>query len=188
MVYFRHYCRGDVIEVEYIKIGYLTYVEGNRKFSSILDLIFMIITLLLFLDKLNNTVSLIIFVIWFIVTDIVRQRYSKYETYISRWLYVSKIEINNNKWELHKGDKDPYPSVPHMHSKILPLKMDIYTGEIFNSNTGKLISIVKKKELKKLWSDKKFVEVVMEARTVFLNNNPKFILPKYDHLIDDLKN
>ena len=127
---------------------------------------------------------LILFVIWFIITDIFRQRYSIYGTYISRWFYTSKIEINNNKWVIHKNDVDPFPSVPHMHSKDLPLKLNIYNGEIFDVNTKKIVDIVREKDLKKLWSDTKFVRLVEEARKNLKDQNPNYKLVSYDHLIN----
>ena len=46
-----------------------------------------------------------------------------------------------------------------MHSKDLPLKLNIYSGEIDDVNTKKIVDVVRQKDLKKLWSDKKFIKM-----------------------------
>ena len=71
-----------------------------------------------------------------------------------------------------------------MHSKDLPLKLNIYNGEIFDVNTKKIVDIVREKDLKKLWSDTKFVRLVEEARKNFKDQNPNYKLESYDHLIN----
>lgn len=38
------------------------------------------------------------------------------------------------------SDSDPYnPSGPHLHSVGGPYKMDVYTGQIYNTQTKKII-------------------------------------------------
>ena len=65
-----------------------------------------------------------------------------------------------------------------MHSKNYPLKLNIYTGEIYDKRTKKFITTANKKELKKLWEDEKFKQAVMDARRVYLGEHPKIKLPK----------
>ena len=122
--------------------------------------------------------SLLIFIVWFIFTDILRVRRTIYGTYISRWFYTSKININNFKWQIHIADKDPFPSVPHMHATDVPLKLNIYTGEIYDAKTKLYITTASRKDLKKLWADEKFVTTVKNARKIYLQNNPKYKLEK----------
>ena len=76
---------------------------------------------------------------------------------------------------MHKTDKDPFPSVPHMHATSVPLKLNIYTGEIYDSTNHKLVSIAKKKELKKLWLDEKFKSAVQDARETYRADNPNYV-------------
>lgn len=185
IIYLRHYHKGQKIIVEHENKHFSsTRIIEGKKFFYPLDGLTYLFVVIYIIDKLSFMQYLILFVIWFIITDIFRQRYSIYGTYISRWFYTSKIEINNNKWFIHKNDVDPFPSVPHMHSKDLPLKLNIYNGEIFDVNTKKIVYIVREKDLKKLWSDTKFVRLVEEARKNFKDQNPNYKLDRYDHLIN----
>lgn len=70
-----------------------------------------------------------------------------------------------------------------MHSKNYPLKLNIYTGEIYDTRTKKFITTANKKELKKLWEDEKFKQAVIEARRVYLENIQKLNYLKFQHLI-----
>ena len=185
IIYLRHYHKGQKIIVERENRHWFStrIIEGKKSFY-LLDGFTLLFVTIYIIDKLSFIQYLILFVIWFIVTDIFRQRYSIYGTYISRWFYTSKIEINNGKWIIHKNDVDPFPSVPHMHSKDLPLKLNIYSGEIYDVNTKKIVDVVRQKDLKKLWSDKKFIKIVEETRKCYKENNPKYKLESYDHLIN----
>lgn len=177
IIYLRHHHLGSDVEEEKVSETVTATKSIKRKFSYWLDIpTFTVGTL--FLGNVTNFYwSTLIFVIWFIVTDILRVRYTIYGNYISRWFYKSKININNKKWELHIADKDPFPSIPHMHALNAPLKMNIYTGEIYDSRNKRLIEVANKKALKKLWSDTKFVEAVKSARQIYKDNNPKYKLP-----------
>ena len=177
IIYLRHHHLGSEVEVEEAPHGYFTK-STNRKFLYWLDIPTYVIAFLFILDITSFFLSLLIFILWFILTDFLRVRYTIYGTYISRWFYTSKININNSKWELHNADKDPFPSIPHMHSKNYPLKLNIYTGEIYDTRTKKFITTANKKELKKLWEDEKFKQAVIEARRVYLGEHPKVKLPK----------
>lgn len=185
IIYLRHYHKGQkiIVERENKHFSSTRIIEGKKSFYPLGWFTYLFVAIYI-IDKLSFMQYLILFVIWFIITDIFRQRYSIYGTYISRWFYTSKIEINNNKWVIHKNDVDPFPSVPHMHSKDLPLKLNIYNGEIFDVNTKKIVNIVREKDLKKLWSDTKFVRLVEEARKNFKDQNPNYKLDSYDHLIN----
>lgn len=69
-------------------------------------------------------------------------------------------------WIIHEKDEDiNEPSCPHCHAIEKNWKLNIYTGEIYDVQsrqyTGEKVS---KAELKKLWKQKKFVEIVLRER------------------------
>lgn len=178
IIYLRHHHLGSDVEEEKVSETVTTTKSVNRKFSYWLDIPTFTVGALFLGNVTNFYWSTLIFIIWFIVTDILRVRYTIYGSYISRWFYKSKININNNKWELHIADVDPFPSIPHMHALNAPLKLNVYTGEIYDSRNKKLIEVANKKELKKLWKDEKFRQAVMEGRRIYLREHPKVKLPE----------
>ena len=183
VIYYRHYHIGEELDVVYKKHYTIVKRLNKAKHFYLLDIPTFLMIFLFLNNREKFIINLVLFIIWFVISDIFRQRYSLYGTYISRWFYTSKIEINNTKWVIHKNDNDPFPSVPHMHSIEYPLKLNIYTGEIININSKKIVCIANKKELKKLWKDKKFIEIVKHARKNYILNNPKSLLPDYRHFI-----
>jgi hypothetical protein len=176
IIYLRHHHLGSEVEIEKAPHGYFSKSVKRHPFYW-LDILTYPITMLFLTNTFNFYWSALVFIIWFIITDILRVRYSVYNTYISRWFYTSKININNKKWELYKADKDPFPSIPHMHALNAPMKLNIYTGEIYDTRNKILISVASKKDLKKLWSDKNFISAVENARQVYKECNPKRKLP-----------
>lgn len=80
------------------------------------------------------------------------------------FLYRPECKIFNHKFEIHKTDVDIWPSYPHMHSIEDDLVLNIYTGEVYRKITRDSISEAKEKDMKKLWNDKKFLEIVLETR------------------------
>ena len=47
------------------------------------------------------------------------------------YMYRPKPKIYKQTWEFHKGDSDPYPSVPHGHSLCdNKLKLRIWDGAV----------------------------------------------------------
>ncbi len=177
MIYLRHHHLGSEVEERKVSKSIIATRSAKRKLSYWLDIPTYTLAMLFFGNITNFYWSSLIFFIWFIVTDILRVRYTIYGNYISRWFYKSKININNKKWELHIADKDPFPSVPHMHAINAPLKLNIYTGEIYDIRNKSLIDTASRKDLKKLWSDQKFIDAVKNARQVYKNANPKYKLP-----------
>ena len=176
MIYLRHHHLGSVVEERKVSKSIIATKSAKHKLSYWLDIPTYTLAMLFFGNITNFYWSSLIFFIWFIVTDILRVRYTIYGNYISRLFYKSKININNKKWELHIADKYPFPSVPHMHAINAPLKLNIYTGEIYDTRNKSLIDTASRKDLKKLWSNKKFVEAVKNARQVYKNANPKYKL------------
>lgn len=179
IIYLRHHHLGEKVTIENVSKNIIaTKAISGRKFFNWLDIPTCFVVVLFFSEKTEFYLSLLIFIVWFIFTDILRVRRTIYGTYISRWFYTSKININNSKWQLHIADKDPFPSVPHMHAINVPLKLNIYTGEIYDAKTHLYITTASKKDLKKLWSDEKFIATVKNARNIYLQDNPKYKLEK----------
>lgn len=177
IIYARHHHLGQQVIIEMVSENlYCTRGEPKKRIFPLMDCLTLGTMILIISDYINFWIAGIIFVIWFIFTDIFRARKTIYGTYVSRWFYTSKININNNMWIMHKADSDPFPSVPHMHAKNMPLKLDIYTGIIYDSRNNQKIQAANKKDLKKLWSDKKFVVAVEVARKIYLRNHPTYKL------------
>ena len=85
-------------------------------------------------------------------------------------LYRPGYKINKMVWEFHKGDDDFNPSVPHGHSG--QYKLDIVTGDVYDTRTNKIIGKVKNKELLKLKQDQQFIIFAKEAIKLYKENHP----------------
>lgn len=82
----------------------------------------------------------------------------------SPFLYKPEYKIFNHKFEIHKTDRDIWPSYPHIHLLDDDIKLDIYTGDLYRIQTKKIINEASYKDMEKLWNDRKILETVMEAR------------------------
>ena len=80
------------------------------------------------------------------------------------FLYRPQIKIFNYKFEIHKTELDPWPSFPHMHSIEDGLVLNIYTGEVYRKITKDNIGEARDKDMKKLWNDETFLNIVINAR------------------------
>ena len=80
------------------------------------------------------------------------------------FLYRPEYKISGHKLEIHKNDKDIWPSYPHIHILDDSLKLDIYTGELYRIQTKQQINELSDKDMKKIWNDQKFLKIVMDAR------------------------
>ena len=80
------------------------------------------------------------------------------------FLYRPQIKIFNYKFEIHKTDLDPWPSFPHMHSIEDGLVLNMYTGEVYRKITKDNIGEARDKDMKKLWNDETFLNIVINAR------------------------
>ena len=83
-----------------------------------------------------------------------------------------RIKVNGMYWEFHKGDDDPWPSVPHGHSKDRKYKLQLWSGNIYNKKTGKLEYKAKSKDMKALREYPDFIEFVEECRKSYKLRNP----------------
>lgn len=91
------------------------------------------------------------------------------------FMYNYKPPIRNEKWRIHKCDADQnFPSIPHLDCITdTRKKMNIYTGEIYIRGNDKSIDKATKKELKRLWSDVEFREIVYAERIRYLEKYKK---------------
>lgn len=74
-------------------------------------------------------------------------------------------------WEFHKGDADPFPSIPHAHHcSNDKRKLDAFLGFIYlrNAPDGR----VSRESIVMLWNDKKFRLFAKEAIGYFFQPNP----------------
>ena len=98
-----------------------------------------------------------------------------------RQLYRPPMTIGGFKWYDELSDPDPFfPSCPHLHCKGKPYKLNVYTGELYNTRTKQIIrnEKIRKKDLKELWENTLFLEFVKYKRMEYLQNYPNGILPE----------
>ena len=96
----------------------------------------------------------------------------------SRKLLTPKTKVKGMFWVFHKGDNDDHPSVPHGHSQDGKYKLELWNGNIYEVETGKLKYKAKRKEMEKLYNLPGFVRFVYECRDEYVQRNPAITLPK----------
>ncbi len=95
------------------------------------------------------------------------------------------LELVMLGWVFTKSDPDPYPSVPHGHersqNKAWP-KLNPYTGIVF-SNKDKKQRKLGKKDMKKIWNDKRFRNFCCAVVRHYVSEYPHYYqyLDKYPH-------
>lgn len=80
------------------------------------------------------------------------------------FLYRPQYPVSNHKVEMHKTDDDIWPSYPHIHMTDADIKLDIYTGKMYRIQTRKEIGQAPDKDMKKVWNDRKNLEIIMFQR------------------------
>jgi hypothetical protein len=68
------------------------------------------------------------------------------------------IKHKGEKWEIHKYDKDSFPSNPHAHNYDANVKLHLGTGELFNSKR-EAIGKLKSRELQAIRGKVKNIEL-----------------------------
>ncbi|MBO5342214.1 MAG: hypothetical protein J6A73_05995 [Lachnospiraceae bacterium] len=77
-------------------------------------------------------------------------------------------------WFMHEHDNDINdPSCPHCHSMEGNHKLDIYSGNIYEYPKKKYKSKLSKKEMKTLWEEEGFLELVLKEREWYNENYHK---------------
>lgn len=65
-----------------------------------------------------------------------------------RFLEEKTIKSNGFVWSFHKNDADPWPSLLHGHDYEKRLKLDVITGNIYDSATRECCKVLKQRDLK----------------------------------------
>ena len=86
------------------------------------------------------------------------------------FFYVPEYKLHGHKIEIHKNDKDIWPSYPHIHVIDDSIKINVYTGEAYRIITRQEAYRVSDKDMTKLWNDKKVLQIIMDARKNKPNN------------------
>ena len=115
------------------------------------------------------------------------KRFFKWLLFADHQIMLGRIQISlkGMNWELHITDRDPNPSVPHLHCvENKNVKINIYNGEVYDDgiNIGKL----KDKEFNALWHDTKFVNMVQKARDFYLKEFPNYKLVQIPFCLNDI--
>ena len=91
-------------------------------------------------------------------------------------LLFPKVRVKGMSWVFHKGDDDDRPSVPHGHSTDNLYRLQLWTGNIYEAQTGKLKYKAKKKDIKALYNYPGFLEFVNECREEYMKRHPSITL------------
>jgi hypothetical protein len=87
--------------------------------------------------------------------------------------FIPSIQSGLNSWEFHKGDADPFPTVPHGHFlKHKKKKLDPYRGFVYE--LGKQVDRVRRDCTVALWNDRMFRRFAREAIEHFMGSNPRW--------------
>lgn len=77
---------------------------------------------------------------------------------LPRLLTEEIVKHKGEKWEIHKYDKDTFPSNPHAHNFDANVKLHLGTGELFNKKK-ELVGKLKLKQLQALRDKVKNIEL-----------------------------
>ena len=95
------------------------------------------------------------------------------------------MTLKGLKWELHIYDRDPNPSVPHLHCiENHNITINVYNGEYYDDgiNRGKLNN----KEFNALWHNKTFLNLVNRARDFYKKEYPNYKLVDIPYSTDEI--
>jgi hypothetical protein len=79
-------------------------------------------------------------------------------------------------WDFHKGDADPYPSIPHGHAVVGNRaeehpKLDAYLGHVYDGS-GRIVTRESRTAIIALWNDEKFRTFAFAALVHALDEDP----------------
>lgn len=77
---------------------------------------------------------------------------------LPRLLTEEIVKHKGEKWEIHKYDKDTFPSNPHAHNYDANVKLDLGTGELFNKKK-EVVGKLKPKQLQAIRDKVKNIEL-----------------------------
>ena len=90
-----------------------------------------------------------------------------------RVLKTPRVRVKGVIWNFHKLDPDPYPSIPHGHSLDGKYKLELWTGNIINIQTGKKCGKASDKEMKQLYNCPGFADFVDMCRDEYRRIYPQ---------------
>ena len=92
-------------------------------------------------------------------------------------MLTPQINVYGMKWRFYKTDDDDHPSVPHGHSLDGNYKLQLWSGNIFNVQNGKIEFKAKRKDMTNLYNLPGFQKFVSECRDEYMKRNPSIVLP-----------
>jgi len=60
------------------------------------------------------------------------------------------VKVKGEKWQIHKNDADPFPSIPHAHNYAAGVVLDLGTGEMFSTRDRNSVGNIGCKKLLRL--------------------------------------
>lgn len=89
-------------------------------------------------------------------------------------MYSPSEKVYKIRWDFHKGDDDPNPSIPHGHSQDNKYRLSIWDGKVYEKKDGKLkcVGQAKGKEMRALRANNIFKNFVSETRSWYIENHP----------------
>ena len=87
------------------------------------------------------------------------------KTYISERRVEITSKMHNERWYMNRHDPDILcPSCPHCHAKDANWKLNIYTREIYDVVSKRIVGKITTREHKEMWKQKGFLPAVLEER------------------------
>ena len=87
------------------------------------------------------------------------------KTYISERRVEITSEMHNKRWYMNRHDPDILcPSCPHCHAHDSNWKLNIYTREIYDEVSKRIVGKITKREHMDMWTQKRFLSAVLEER------------------------
>lgn len=87
------------------------------------------------------------------------------KTYISERRVEITSKMHNERWYMNRHDPDILcPSCPHCHAKDANWKLNIYTREIYDVVSKRIVGKITTREHMKMWKQEGFLPAVLEER------------------------
>lgn len=115
-------------------------------------------------------------------SSLAKYKYEKQSQFGPR-IYTPQGKMQNRIWEFKIGDADDHPSIPHAHSRETGERLNVWTGDIYPAGNERVPTgdKLKKKELRRLYSDPKFIEFAKKQIEWYRNTYPHitFAVPEW---------
>jgi len=103
------------------------------------------------------------------------------------WSFMTNASMGFlRKWDFHKGDADPAPSVPHgHHAQHNKRKLDAYRGYVYFQ--GEPDGRESREAIIRLWNDLGFRDFALEALQHFVTQRPDWVWDRDPMIIPGLR-